>query len=219
MSVDVSLKIKTADVLRLGSRVGVGRKVVVVEKDVDTRHRVVTISYLNLIDHGRLLSEAKGWTTYRLEEPVEKLGRWDGNLWSGSRGKIQYNPGLEPGEGEANLMATKTKGAAAKKGTAKKGATKAKSNGGESKRASNEELDALAAQVVDLRDNEEKSWGEIQEELDIEPSRLRSLYNRGGGEPTRKRQGSAKAKAEAKSKGKTKGKRTKTRKEDPSDED
>lgn len=216
MSVDVSKSIKSGDVLRLGTRVGSGRKVVVVEKKVDVRNKTVNVDYVCLIDHGRLLSEAKGWTTFRLDEPVQKLGRWSGNLWSGSRGKVQYNPGLEGlGEGEAQVATTKSKS----KATKSKAANKSKSNGGEKSRASNEELDELAEQVVDLRDNEGLSWGEIQEQLDIAPSRLRSLYNRGGGEPTRKRQGAAAKKAEdKKAKSKTKG-RAKSRKEDPSDED
>lgn len=218
MSVDVSKSIKTADVLRLGSRVGVGRKVVVVEKDLDARNRIMRVEYLNLIDHGQLLSEARGWTTYRLDEQVQRLGRWSGNLWSGSRGKIQYNPGLGPGEGEANSMATKTSARKGKAATKGKAANKSKSNGGERSRATDEELDELAEQVVDLRDNEELSWGEIEEQLEIAPSRLRSLYNRGGGEPTKKRQGSAAAKEKPKAKGKGKGK-ARSRKEDPSDED
>lgn len=219
MSVDVSLKIKKADVLRLGTRVGVGRKVVVVEKEVDTRNKSVRVEYLNLIDHGRLLSEARGWTTFRTDEQVQKLGAWSGNLWSGSRGTIQYNPGLEPGEGEAEMATTKSK-SKGKSSTKSKAANKSKSNGGERSRATNEELDELAEQVVDLRDNEGLSWGEIEDQLEVAPSRLRSLYNRGGGEPTRKRQGAAaaKEKADTKKAGKKGGKK-RARKEDPSDED
>lgn len=218
MSVDVSLKIKTGTVLRLGSRVGSGRKVVVVDKKVDTRNKIVRVDYLNIVDHGQLLSEARGWTTYRLDEQVQFLGVWSGNLWSGSYGKIQYNPGLDGlgEEGEVTQVATKTSARKGKAATKSKAANKSKSNGGEKKRATDEELDELAEQVVDLRDNEELSWTEIEEQLDIAPSRLRSLYNRGGGEPTRKRQGAAAAKEKPKAK---KGKKTRKRSEDPSDED
>ena len=220
MSVEVSQKIKIADVIRLGNRVGSGRKAVVVKRELDTHNRVVRIDYINIVDHGQLLSEAKGWTTYRVDEQVQKIGSWVGNHWSGSRGKIQNNPGLNgSGEGEVTNVAT-TKARKGKAATKSKAANKSKSNGGERTRATDEELDELAEQVVDLRDNEELSWSEIEEQLDIAPSRLRSLYNRGGGEPSKKRQGAAAAKEKPKGKGKSKTKgRARSRKEDPSDED
>lgn len=81
-------------------------------------------------------------------------------------------------------MAVKTK--AKKGGGAKKKPAAAK------KRASNDELDAQAATIVDLRDNQDKSWSEVAEETGIAMGRLRGLYNRGGGEPTRERKGKAK---------------------------
>jgi hypothetical protein len=85
-------------------------------------------------------------------------------------------------------MAVKPK---AKKGGAKK---KASSNGTRT-RASNEELDTQAAEVVKLRDEQDLSWAEVAEKTGIAMGRLRGLYNRGGGTPTRERKGAAKAKA------------------------
>lgn len=103
-------------------------------------------------------------------------------------------------------MATATRKKPAKKAGAKKGGAKK----GGSTRASNAELDKLAEKVVELRDNQELSWGEIEAKLEVAPSRLRQLYNRGGGKPTRERKGAAKAsengkgKTTAKKKGKGK---------------
>jgi DNA-directed RNA polymerase specialized sigma24 family protein len=79
----------------------------------------------------------------------------------------------------------------AAKGRTAASKTKAKAAEKDTTRASSDELDKLAAQVVKLRDVQGKSWGEIEEALDVAPGRLRALYNRGGGEPTRKRQGKA----------------------------
>ena len=91
--------------------------------------------------------------------------------------------------------AGKTTGKPSAKGkttTAAKGKTAAKKPAATS-RASNEELDAQATEVVRLRDEEDMSWGEVAEETGIPTGRLRALYNRGGGKPTRQRRGSAKA--------------------------
>jgi hypothetical protein len=51
-------------------------------------------------------------------------------------------------------------------------------------RATEAQLDKDAARVVKMRDTQGKSWGEIAEATDIAPSRLRALYNRGGGSPS-----------------------------------
>lgn len=85
---------------------------------------------------------------------------------------------------------TKGKGKTAAKG----GKSNSKAKGSATRtRATEEELDTLAEQVVDMRDNDDMSWGEIEKKLKIAPSRLRQLYNRGGGKPTRERRGTAKA--------------------------
>lgn len=103
-------------------------------------------------------------------------------------------------------MATKTK--KGKKGA--KAKSTAKNNG--RTRASNEELDEQAAEVVRLRDEEDLSWAEVEEETGIASSRLRALYNRGGGKPTRERKGAAKAEEKPKGKSGKKGKKGKGKK-------
>lgn len=169
------------DVIRLkltGSRRGFGRKVVVasLERESDT----IGVNFLLIRKErtgGRYLAEP-GWTSLRNDAPVEVIGVWrDGELRTGAPGTLQNN-GESPQKGVVTTMAT------TKRSTGRKPAKKASSNGGETRtRASADELDRLAAKVVDLRDNKGKSWGDIEEALDVAPGRLRSLYNRGGGEP------------------------------------
>lgn len=116
-------------------------------------------------------------------------------------------------------MATKPKAKAGAKGgrktAAKNTSTKAKAKSGNT-RASSDELDALAEQVVEMR--ETMSWGEIQEELGISGSRARALFNRGGGVPSNERRGAAakededeKPKGKAKAKAGAKGSKAKRR--------
>jgi hypothetical protein len=118
------------------------------------------------------------------------------------------------------MPAAKAAGKSGKKGTAAK--TSAKSNG--STRASEAELDRLAAKVVSLRDDKGLAWGDIEEQLEIAPSRLRALYNRGGGEPTTRAAAKpaakgAKGKTAASAKGKGRAASKRGKKADPSDED
>jgi hypothetical protein len=111
-------------------------------------------------------------------------------------------------------MATAVRKGKGKKKAAAKGTAKKKSSGGRT-RATNEELDKQAAEVVRLRDKEDKSWKEVVEITGLPMSRMRGLYNRGGGVSTGERKGAAKAaekasgkkgatKAKAKSKTKAK---------------
>lgn len=200
---------KVASALRRGDVVKIGKKTAAVTRSArDTA--TVSVTFLPVIAKGELLGRTEGWSSIRLSESVRHIGTWEGDVKPGAFGHITIAP--DGAEGEGHRMAAKT----AKKGGAKKSAAKSKSNGG-TKRASNEELDKLAARVVDLRDNKGKSWGEIEEALDVNPGRLRSLYNRGGGEPTRERKGSAKA-APKKSSGSTRRGSSKGKKKaDPSE--
>jgi len=201
---------KIASALRRGDVVKIGKKKAVVSVN-ERASETASVSFLPVIDKGRLLGGREYWTSLRPDEEVSLIGTWDGDIKPGHSGYINDADG-ESAEGEGR-MATAAK---SKKSGAKKSAAKSKTNGG-TKRASNEELDTLAAKVVDLRDNKGKSWGEIEETLDINPGRLRSLYNRGGGTPTRERKGSAKA-APKKSKGSTRRTSSKRKpKADPSE--
>jgi hypothetical protein len=63
-----------------------------------------------------------------------------------------------------------------------------------------------------MRDQQNKSWGDIEDATGIAASRLRALYNRGGGAPSGAKSGTAKkgaakpaAKRAAGAKGKTGG--------------
>lgn len=184
MGRDVAGSLLPRDVIRLktGSRRGFGRKVVVAHP-IERLSESVSINWFLLRKDragDRFLGDP-GWTSFRNDEPVEVIGVWrDGEMRSGAPGWLQIN-GESPQKGVVARMATSSR---TKKRGAAKPAAKSKSNGGESRtRASADELDRLAAKVVDLRDNKEKSWSDIEEALDIAPGRLRSLYNRGGGEP------------------------------------
>jgi hypothetical protein len=190
-----------------GSRKGRGRRVVVVERVVESE--VVRIVWRGLAkdDVGRRVSDVSEGISFlarKILHPIE--GVWEGELIPGARGRVvEYNNRrYEPprSEGEAIMpAASRSKGkAGAAKGRG--AAAKAKSNGG-GERATEAQLDKLSAQVVKLRDTQGKSWTEVCETLDIQPSRARQLYNRGGGEPTRQRasSGGGKGKAAA-SKGK-----------------
>jgi hypothetical protein len=172
------------DVIRLkltGARRGRGRKVVVtlpIERESDT----IGVNFFQVRQDRsgqRYLGDA-GWTSLKPSDPVEYIGVWrDGEMRVGAPGWLQTN-GESPQKGAVPRMATTRAGK--KKAAGRKPAAKSGSNGGGT-RASADELDRLGAKVVDLRDNKGKSWGEIEEALDIAPGRLRSLYNRGGGEP------------------------------------
>lgn len=70
-------------------------------------------------------------------------------------------------------------------------------------RASEAQLDKDAAKVVKLRDNQNKSWGDIADLTDIAPSRLRALYNRGGGSPSATKAPTKKGSAKPAAKGRT----------------
>jgi hypothetical protein len=200
MSRDTAMALAPRDVIRLsGSRRGFGRKVVVTS--LDRQSETIGVNYLPVIGGGSLLGENSGWTSLSNSAPVKIIGVWkEGALRPGESGNLElHNDDGTVSVRKGSRMATSTR---AKKTTTAR--AKAKSNGGgESKRASADELDKLAARVVALRDDKGKSWGEIEEILEVAPGRLRSLYNRGGGEPTRKKQGSATKKGETSKEGKS----------------
>lgn len=214
------------DVFRLpGERNGKKAVVVSCERHSET----IGVNFLIVKEGGRRLGTEEGWTSLRNNDPVNIIGVWaDGQLVAGATdGVVQLfnEPGEDQEKGRAK-MATRT----ARKGNTKNANAKAKSatkaaTSDRAPRATDAELDKLAARVVNLRDVKNQAWGDIAETLDIAPSRLRALYNRGGGEPTRERKGTAKAATGAaakntKSAGKAAPKRGRGRKaatEDPSE--
>lgn len=198
--------------LKRGAVVQIGRKRNCVVGSVQLNKNSATVRYLPVVGGEKLSSEG---ITYLTGQTPEVKGVWKGNIYPGAVGYIIDPQNGEKGEVRQVATATKKRGAKSKSGSAS-----AEKNG--SKRASDEELDELAEQVVELRDEEDKSWSEIEEELGIAPGRLRALYNRGGGEPSRKRQGAAAAKKKAdKKSGSKKGKGTRRRaaKDDEDDDD
>lgn len=116
--------------------------------------------------------------------PVE--GVWEGELVPGAPGRtVEYNnrayeapkPRAKRSQkGEAKVPTKgKTKPAAKRKPAAKQAAA--------TPRATEAQLDKQAAQVVKMRDTQNKSWADIEAATGIAASRLRQLYNRGGGSP------------------------------------
>jgi len=150
------------------------------------RSETIEISYAVVIkgDEDSMISANEGLMYARPEQPVPWLGRWDGIVTTAASGRIVSDESTTNGEGQ---MATATKGTrkAGSKSGSKAKASNAKAATAKGTRASNEELDELASKVVKLRDSDGKSWGDIGDELDIAPGRLRQLYNRGGGKPNR----------------------------------
>jgi hypothetical protein len=156
----------------------------------------------------------KGANSERISETVESFtslsnlvlypveGVWEGELTPGAPGRImEYNnraytpPKRERGKtsqkGEAKVP---TRSKTAKKPAAKRAAKPAAAR---AERASEGQLDKDAARVVKMRDQQNKSWADIEAATGIASSRLRQLYNRGGGAPTATKAGSAKAKPAA----------------------
>lgn len=188
---------RPSDIIRLrGSRSG--KRVVVYARDVHSDS--VAVSYRGIVgkDARRISDNVEGVTylNRRLLQPLE--GIWEGELIPGAPGRIvpyvngRYVPAKQSSNGErkgAKMPAAKSKGR-------KTAAKKSTSNGGE--RATEAQLDKLSARVVTMRDSQGKAWGDICDALDIQPSRARQLYNRGGGEPTRTKAAGAKKGAAAK---------------------
>lgn len=223
-------ELKSNDVIRLsGSRRGLGRKVAV--KQVEDRGESTVVFNLVITGDGtgtRKLGTAVGVVFLRSALPIDVIGQWEGDVAPENYGRFHPSNGRdrrffrkspmvqEDQEGEAQVAtATKT---GKKKGTSAKGKSTAKSNGDRT-RATDEELDKLAARVVKLRDVDEKSWSDIEDIMDIGPGRLRQLYNRGGGEPAERGSSSNGKKSSSSSKSKTsaKGKKkSSSRRSDPS---
>lgn len=216
------MTLKDAGAVKAGDALLIDDRPVVVTETERNSREGVAFFFRRVIGRGKQLRQDESWTTRMTTDQVRVLGRWKGLLEAGCSGNIVDKDG-KPVETEGEpTMATRTKTAAKKaaKPAAKKAGAAKKAS--ERTRASNEELDALAEQVVDLRDNQGLAWGVIGEQLDVEPSRLRALYNRGGGQPSRKRgEDPNKPKAEKKSAVKkgTRGRKATRAKEDPSDED
>lgn len=175
-------KLKIKDVFRVKlSKRGLGRKAVVLKSDLQAA--TVSVSYGTIVGGGVLISEQTGWISLRRGSQVETIGKWSGRLLPGASGEIMYNnDAAETSQKGSVAMATKPKPKAKASSSKSKSAERAP-------RATDAELDRLAARVVSLRDDKGKSWGDIEAELDVAPSRLRALYNRGGGEPKGARAG------------------------------
>jgi hypothetical protein len=188
---------------------------VVVEREVfDATAKVL---YRGLVKGGNgehISDTVEGFTSLsnRVLYPIE--GIWEGELTPGSPGRVmEYNNRAyqAPKKGEAKVP-TRTAGKGGRKPAAKKTSAR-------SERASEAQLDKDAARVVKMRDNQGKSWGDIEATTGIAPSRLRQLYTRGGGSSTGSRaaakpaargRGAAAKKPAAKkaAKGRTRGKRS-----------
>lgn len=187
---------RPSDVIRISAngKGRTGRRAVVVSREAFDATAKVFYRGLVKSSNGEHVSDSvDGFTSLSnlILHAIE--GVWEGELAPGSPGRtVMYNdqayvsPEPRPArkrtqKGEPQ-MATRTAGkgkakpAAAKRGAAKKAPA--------TERATEAQLDRDSAKVVKMRDTQGKAWGDIAEALDIAPSRLRALYNRGGGTPT-----------------------------------
>lgn len=200
---------RPSDVIRISAngKGRTGRRAVVVSREVFDATTKVFFRGLVKSSNGEHISETvEGFTSLSslILHAIE--GVWEGELAAGSPGRtVMYNDqafvASEPRparkrtqKGEANVP-TRTAGKGKTKPAAKKVAKPAANARAE--RATEAALDRDAAKVVKMRDTQGKAWGDIAEALDIAPSRLRALYNRGGGAPTATK-GAAKSKPKAK---------------------
>jgi hypothetical protein len=198
--------LRPSDIIRLygiikdgKSRKGFGRRVVVAERHVESDSVRVVWRGITKDSVGHHVSTVAEGITFIPRRPLAPIeGIWEGELIPGARGRVvEYNNRrYYPPEGGIMPAASRTKGkaGAAKRGRPAGSTNKAKANGGDTReRASEAQLDKLSTQVVKMRDVQSKGWTEICETLDIQPSRARQLYNRGGGEPTRQKATSGRA--------------------------
>lgn len=197
--------LRPSDVIRVSAKSGQsGRRVVVVSREVfDASVKVLYRGLVKGPSWEHISDTSEGFTSLsnRTLHPVE--GVWEGELTPGAPGRtMEYNnrayqaPKLK---GEAKVPTAKKKAPARGRAAAKKAAPRAD-------RATEAQLDKQSAQVVKMRDTQNKAWGDIADALDIAPSRLRALYNRGGGAPTATRGKGATAKKSTGGKTAAKGK-------------
>lgn len=187
---------RPSDVIRDSSRGGQrGRRVVVISREVFDV--TVKIQYRGLVKGGNgenISNTVEGFSSLsnRILFPIE--GIWEGELTPGARGRVvEYNNrAYVPAKGEAKMPAAKSK-TAGRKPAAKKTAASDRAP-----RQTEAQLDKQSAQVVKMRDSQNKSWGDIEAATGIAPSRLRQLYTRGGGASTGTR-GAGATKTKAKS--------------------
>lgn len=185
--------LRVSDVLRLYAKPGkgFGRKIVVVGKEI--RAESVRIWYRGVTggkETRRISDNVEGFTDLnrRIVHTIE--GVWEGDTEPGQLGRIvlynnrrYYSPPEESSNGERKGAIMPPKGKTARGGRKPAAAKKSTSNGGGGTRATEAQLDKLSAQVVKMRDTQGKAWSDICDTLDIQPSRARQLYNRGGGAP------------------------------------
>jgi histone H1/5 len=181
--------LRPSDIIRISAngKGKSGRRTVVVSREAFDA--TVKVLYRGIVKgaNGEHISETvEGFTSLsnRVLYPIE--GIWEGELVPGAAGRtVEYDNtaykaprsrGKSPQKGEAKVP-TKPKGRPARKPAAKKSAPRAE-------RATDAQLDKDAARVVKMRDSQNKSWAEIEEATGIAASRLRQLYNRGGGAPS-----------------------------------
>jgi hypothetical protein len=184
---------RPSDVIRVSANgKGVtGRRSVVVSREIfDATVKVLYRGIVKTSAGERISETVEGFTSLspRILYPIE--GVWEGELVPGAQGRaMQYDNGAyvapkttrapkRSQKGEAKVP-TKPKGTA-KKPAAKRGAAKPAA----APRQTEAQLDKQAAQVVKMRDTQGKSWSDIEAATGIAASRLRQLYNRGGGTPT-----------------------------------
>jgi hypothetical protein len=185
---------RPSDVIRVSANgKGVtGRRSVVVSREIfDATVKVLYRGIVKTSAGERISETVEGFTSLspRILYPIE--GVWEGELVPGAQGRsMQYDNGAyvapkttrapkRSQKGEAKVP-TKPKGTA-KKPAAKRGAAK---SADAAPRQTEAQLDKQAAQVVKMRDTQNKSWSDIEAATGIAASRLRQLYNRGGGSPT-----------------------------------
>lgn len=214
---------RPSDVIRISAngKGRTGRRAVVVSREAFDATAKVLYRGIVTSRSGEHISESvEGFTSLSnlILHPIE--GVWEGELAPGSPGRtVMYNdqaytpPEPRPARSRTQKGEAKVPTRTAGKGKAKPAAKSAAKRKPAAKqapapKATEAQLDRDAAKVVKMRDQQGKAWGDIAEALDIAPSRLRALYNRGGGAPSAtpgKTTGKAKPKAKPAARGGAKG--------------
>lgn len=217
---------RPSDVIRISAngKGRTGRRAVVVSREVfDATAKVLYRGLVKSNSGEHISGTVEGFTSLSnlILHPIE--GVWEGELSPGSPGRTaMYNdqaylpPEPRPARKRAQKgeprMATRTAGKGKSKPAAKRPAAKraaATKTTERAERATEAQMDRDSAKIVKMRDQQGKAWGDIAEALDIAPSRLRALYNRGGGAPTATK--GAKSKPAAAKKGAAKGAKATTK--------
>jgi hypothetical protein len=179
---------RPSDVIRVSAngKGMTGRRSVVVSREIfDATVKVLYRGIVKTSAGERISETVEGFTSLspRILHPIE--GVWEGELVPGAQGRsMQYDNGAyvapkttrapkRSQKGEAKVP-TKPKGTA-KKPAAKRGAAK---SADAAPRQTEAQLDKQAAQVVKMRDTQNKSWSDIEAATGIAASRLRQLSRR-----------------------------------------